>query len=79
MQSARTLERRRKTKGGPGGPPFGDSERFDSLYQLPPLVAEQPPLSAEPVAQLRVVVPVAFLVSVNVAAPLSRFETTLTV
>ena len=45
-------------------------------YQLPPLCAEQPPLSADPVSQLRLVVPLDDRESVNDAAPESRLDVT---
>jgi len=46
---------------------------------VPPLVAEQPPLSFEPVAQLRVVVPVLEREMTNVTFVGSRVEPTVIV
>src|SRR3989442_5678527 len=48
-------------------------------YQVPPLVAEQPALSFEPVAQLRVVVPVDEREMTNVTFVGSRVEPTVIV
>ena len=45
---------------------------------MPPVVAEQPPLSAVPVAQVRDVVPLPARDSVNVAALESRLDVTTT-
>ena len=50
-----------------------------STYQVPPLVAEQPPLSAVPVAHVRAVVPAAARASTKLAAPPSRLDATVTV
>ena len=66
-------------KGGPEGPPFSTLSSLSWDYQVPPLVAEQPPLSAEPVAHVRVVVPLAARDRVNVAALESRLDVTTTV
>jgi len=46
-------------------------------YQVPELVAEHPPLSFEPVAQLRVVVPAAARATVNFTFVASRVEPTV--
>src|SRR5688572_3367207 len=47
-------------------------------YQVPLVWAEQPPLSAEPVAQVRDVVPAAARARTNVAALESRLDVTVT-
>lgn len=64
-------------RAGTEGPPSPMLEVAWS-YQVPPLVAEQPPLSAEPVAHERVVVPAAARESVNVTAFELRLDVTTT-
>ena len=59
--------------------PLAHSDVLGCLaYQVPEVCAEQPPLSAVPVPQVRLVVPLAERDSVNVAAFESRFEVTTT-
>src|SRR5688572_11071051 len=78
-RAAAMRDRGQNRKGRARGPALSRRLRLTGCYQVPPLVAEQPPLSAEPVEQLRDVVPPALRVSVNVAAFESRLDTTLTV
>ena len=65
-------------EGGPAGPPSPTTALVES-YQVPPLVPEQPPLSAPVVEHVRVVVPSAARARANVAAFESRLDVTVTV
>ena len=65
-------------RAGPQARPFQHLQR-SWTYQVPPLVAEQPPLSAVPVEQVRVVVPPAARASTKLATPPSRLDATVTV
>ena len=77
---ARAALRRERQEGWATGPPLSHTEvRLPGSYQVPPLVAEQPPLSFEPVAQLRVVVPVLEREMTNVTFVGSRVEPTVIV
>src|SRR5918995_6917051 len=67
-----------RERAGPRARPFRRLQ-LPWCYQEPPLWAEHPPLSAEPVWQPRVVVPFAARTSEKIAAFESRLDVTVTV
>ena len=67
-----------KKRAGPQARPLVKRVSFET-YQVPLACAEHPPLSAEPVSQVRLVVPFAARASTNVAALESRLDVTVTV